>query len=233
MRKVIINFSGGKDSTEAILKALKRYPKEELILCYQDTGADYLETTSHVKKIAKMVDLPLTILRSDEDFWDLSLRRGYFPTPRRRQCTAYLKRDLFNSWIRHNREKLGDEIVVVSGIRADESLNRSKMAVYGEHPTRLRDGSFKASLWLPCFEMSEREVKEHIKAEGLPLHPCYEFSSRCSCWCCIFQPASVVRTYAEMNPQLYEKACLVEDEIKHKWVEGLGFNDLMKQGRLF
>ena len=41
-----------------------------------------------------------------------------------------------------------------------------------------------------------------------------------------------VRTYAEMHPDLYKQACLVEDEIKHKWKDGFGFNDLMKQGRL-
>ena len=44
MRKVIVNFSGGKDSTVAILETLKHYPKDEIILCYQDTGAEYLET---------------------------------------------------------------------------------------------------------------------------------------------------------------------------------------------
>lgn len=232
MRKVIVNFSGGVDSTKAALEALRLYPKEEIMLCYQDTGADYIETPQHIQIIADTLELPLTTLKNKEDFWELSLRRGYFPTPKQRQCTAYLKRDLFNSWVRHNREQLGDEIVVVSGIRADESSARSKMSIYGEHPTRLKDGSFKASLWLPCFEMSKKEVTESIKAEGLPIHPCYEFSARCSCWCCIFQPATVVRTYAEMNPDLYERACLVEDKIKHKWVEGLGFNDLMKQGRL-
>jgi len=233
MPKVIVNFSGGKDSTVAALETMKQYSKEDIMLCYQDTGADYIETEQHVRLIASTLELPLIVLKNKEDFWELSKRRGYFPTPRRRQCTAYLKRDLFNSWVRNNRDRLGDEIVVVSGIRADESIARSKLSVYGEHPTRLKNGSFKAHLWLPCFEMSEREIKERVRAEGLPLHPCYDFSSRCSCWCCIFQPASVVRTYAEMNPILYEKACLVEDEIKHKWVNGLGFNDLMKQGRLF
>jgi 3'-phosphoadenosine 5'-phosphosulfate sulfotransferase (PAPS reductase)/FAD synthetase len=232
MPKVIVNFSGGKDSTVAILETLKVYPKEDIMLCYQDTGADYIETKAHVELIAKTVDLPLITLKNNEDFWQLAKRRGYFPTPAQRQCTAYLKRDLFNKWVRHNRDKLGKEIIVVSGIRSEESQIRSKMAIYGEHPTRLKDGSFKANLWLPCFDMSEREVKDRVKAEGLPLHPCYDFSTRCSCWMCIFQPNSVVRTYAEAHPELYEHACLLEDEIKHKWKEHFAINDLMKQGRL-
>ena len=44
MRKVIVNFSGGVDSTAAALKALEQYPKEEIVLSYRDTGAEYLET---------------------------------------------------------------------------------------------------------------------------------------------------------------------------------------------
>lgn len=42
----------------------------------------------------------------------------------------------------------------------------------------------------------------------------------------------MVREYAELHPNLYEKACLVEDEIRHKWKNGFSFNDLMVQKSL-
>jgi len=233
LRKVIVNFSGGKDSTVAILEALKKYPKDEIILCYQDTGAEYLETESHVQLVANMLELPLVILRRDENFWAMVRRFTAFPSPGNRVCTHKLKQDIFRGWVRRHREELGNEIITVSGIRADESSARSKMHEWIEVPRlTLADGSFRAKGWLPCLNMSALEVKERIKAEGLPLHPCYDFSERCSCWCCIFQPNPVVREYAEMHPELYEQACLLEDEIKHKWKYGFGFNDLMKQGRL-
>lgn len=38
---------------------------------------------------------------------------------------------------------------------------------------------------------------------------------------------------AEMHPDVYEAACILEDRIKNKWKYRLGFNDLFKQGRLF
>lgn len=232
MSKVIVNFSGGVDSTVAIIKALDKFPKKDIVLCYQDTDADYIETLPHIQKISNILGIPLIILKNKEGFWNLSLRRGYFPTAKQRQCTAYLKRDIFNSWIRKNRHELGKDIIIVSGIRAEESLSRSKMPELSEHITTLKNGSFKADLWLPCLSYTKKEIKEIIQAEGLPIHPCYDFSERCSCWCCIFQPNSVVRTYAEMNPELYKNACIVEDTIKHKWKEHFGFKDLMKQGRM-
>jgi len=230
-RKVIVNFSGGKDSTVAILEARKCYPKEEIILCYQDTGAEYLETPAHVENIASQLNLPLVVLKREEDFWDITRKRKFFPTPGLRWCTEYLKRSLLNKWLTANFRGTDTEVIVVTGIRAEESVRRAKHQEW-EDPRDNHIVLSASKIWYPCLHMSEKEVKARVVAEGLPLHPCYEFSPRCNCWCCIFAPPAQVRLYAEMHPELYEKACLLEDEIKNKWKQHIGFNDLMKQGRL-
>jgi len=231
VRKVIVNFSGGKDSTVAILKALEKYPKEEIILCYQDTGAEYLETEGHVRKIAKQVDLPLVVLKRDEDFWGMVARRRFFPTPGVRWCTSYLKRDLLNKWLTNNFRGTSTELILVTGIRAEESLSRSRLHEW-EEPKNVHIVRSVSRVWYPCLDMKEQEIKDRVRVEGLELHPCYEFARRCGCWCCIFAPKGEVREYAERNPELYERACLLEDEIKNKWRHRFGFNDLMKQGKL-
>jgi len=230
MRKVIVNFSGGKDSTVAILEALKRYPKEEITLCYQDTGAEYLETEGHVRKIADILELPLVIIHGLRNFWDNARFRGFFPTPNCRECTTHLKSDAFKKWFNSIKGEL-DEAVIVFGKRREESLSRAALDEWSTHE-RLNTIKLQPQIWNPLVDMKEQEVFERVRVEGLPLHLCYDFSPRCSCWCCIFQHPNVVRTYAEMHPDLYERACLLEDEIKHKWKHHLGFNDLMKQGRL-
>lgn len=232
MRKVIVNFSGGKDSTVAALEALKAYPKDEILLCYQDTGAEYAGTADHVQKLASLLELPLLTLKNGEDWYQLTERRGYFATPAQRQCTAYLKRDLLDKWIRANRSILGNEVVIVYGFRGEESVSRSKMTEWDIHDTNLKDGSFTARTWRPILNMRKQEVFERIQAEGLPLHYCYDFSTRCNCWMCFYASNSEVRAYAEVHPEEYEKVCLLEDKIKHKWKAGFAINDLMKQGRL-
>ena len=231
MGKVIVNFSGGKDSTVAILEALKHYPKEDITLCWQDTGAEYLETAGHVKKIAEMLELPLVVLKQERDFWGEVRQRRFFPTPVVRHCTSHLKRAIFNKWLTANFRGKGEEVIVVTGIRAEESFSRSRLHEW-EDPRQHGMVHSATKLWYPCIDMGKTEVFERIRAEGLPLHPCYEFATRCSCWCCIFASNCEVRTYAEMHPDLYEKACLLEDEIRNKWKYRFGFNDLMKQGRL-
>lgn len=232
MRKVIVNFSGGKDSTVAILETLKRYPKDEITLCFQDTGAEYDDIQDHVRAVADMLELPLIVLKPARDWWEHVRQIGYFPTPPVRSCTRELKVHVVRSFIRQNRKMLGDELIIVSGIRAEESAYRGKMPVWAEHETSLKGDGQKVYRWFPCFEMKAEEIFERIRAEGLPIHPCYEFASRLSCWCCIFAKKHEVRAYAEMRPDLYEKVCLLEDEIKHKWKPDFAINDLFKQGKL-
>lgn len=232
MRKVIVNFSGGKDSTVAILEALKRYRKEEIILCFQDTGAEYLETESHIRTIAGLLELPLEIIRAKRDFWSEVEHRRFFPTPVVRTCTSLLKHRVLNKWLTANFRGKGEEVIVVSGIRAEESRSRSRLHEW-EEPRDHKVVASASKLWYPCLTMSVSDVKERVKAEGLPLHPCYDFTTRCSCWCCIFaDPLAEVRPYAEVHPDLLERACLLEDKIQCKWKHHFGFNDLMKQGKL-
>lgn len=232
-KRIIINFSGGKDSTVAILETLKRYPKEEIILSWQDTGAEYLETEAHVKKMAELFDLPLVIIRAKRNFWEELRHRKYWPTPGVRHCTAHLKRDPANSWIRQHKAELGNELVIVSGIRAEESRSRALKHEWEDYPRlTLKDGSRTAKIWYPCLNYSKEQIYERIRAEGLPLHPCYEFSSRLSCWMCIFAHPNEVRAYAEKQPELYEAACEVEEEIGHKWREHFALQALFLQRKL-
>lgn len=232
MTKVVVNFSGGKDSTVAILEVMKRYPKDQIVLCFQDTGAEYVETRGYVEQIAGMLGLELVILEPKRDWYEQIRHDKFFFTPALRKCTWRLKVDTFRSWFARNRSKWGNHIVVAYGLRAEESLSRSKLNPWRYNDTRLSTKDCAVDLWLPSFYKRADEVKEQVRAEGLPLHPCYEFSSRCNCWLCIFARYGEVRAYAEVHPELWEKACLLEDEIKCKWKEHFAISDLMKQGHL-
>ena len=228
--KVIVNFSGGKDSTVASLEAIKHYPKEDVILCYQDTGAEYKGTREHVIQIANTLELPLTILEPKRD-WFEQVRHDAFPfTPAIRKCTWKLKVEIYRKWLTNFRRENGlgrEEIINVFGIRGEESTSRAKLTEWGYDP-------HVGKIWRPCIYMRGQEVKDRVINEGLPLHYCYQFSTRCNCWLCIFAKKCVIRSYIEANPDEWEKACLLEDEIKKPLLGRHDkISDIMKQGRLF
>ena len=133
MIKAVVNFSGGKDSTAAILKTLEVFKKDEIILCYENTGADYLETPEHIKTVATKLELPLVELAAKLDFWEMSRKNGFFPNASCRDCTGSLKQAVFYKWVRNNRDLFSDKLIIVSGIRADESLSRSRYHEFEKH----------------------------------------------------------------------------------------------------
>ena len=230
MTKVIVSFSGGKDSTVALIETMKKYPKEDIQLLFVDTGAEYKGTTEHVEGIASVLELPLTIIHPKRDWYE-QIRHDNMPfTPALRKCTFRLKIDEIRRYTRNYRKDNGlleTDIITVTGIRAEESQSRSKL------PEWNLDDHGQGYMWRPALYMSKLEVFERIRAEGLPIHYCYEFSSRCNCAWCIFCGKYEIQAYAEIEPDEYEKVCLLEEEIKKPLLPGYrSIADIKKQGRL-
>lgn len=224
MRNVIVSFSGGKDSTVAALEAIRIYGRENVQLVFIDTGAEYQGTPEFVKSIATMLELPITTIRYWRDWYEQVEADGMPFTPALRKCTHRLKLDVFNSWLRKNG-LLGSDVTLVTGIRREESQSRSLLP-----QEDIDDRGSK--IWRPCLYMSGAEVKERVRAEGLPLHYCYEFSSRCNCAWCIFAGKYEMQAYAEMYPKDYERVCILEEKIDRPLRLDFRMNDLLKQGRL-
>ena len=224
MSKVIISFSGGIDSTAAVIETMKRYPKKDCELVYEDTGGEYAGTVEFVQEMAGLFELPLSIIRYQRDWYE-QIEHDNMPfTPALRKCTHRLKLDVFNSWLSKNKIT-GSEVVLVTGIRAEESQSRSRL------PEEDIDDKNRR-IWRPVLYRSKEEAKEMVKAEGLPIHYCYEFSSRCNCAWCVFAGKYEMQAYAELHPEDYEKACLLEEKIDKHLIQHGWINDLMKQSRM-
>lgn len=224
--KIIVSFSGGKDSEAAVIETMKRFPKKDIQLVFIDTGAEYAGTLEFVENFAGLLELPLTVIRYKRDWYEqIEADKMPFTKPLRK-CTHRLKLDVIRSWLSKNK-LVGPDVILVTGIRGDESNSRSLL------PEEDIDERGR-KLWRPVLYRSADDVKDMVRAEGLPLHYCYDFSTRCNCWACIFAGYNEIRTYAEMHPEEWEKACLLEEKIKKPLLGQHNYiSDLMKQGRLF
>ena len=65
--KHIVSFSGGKDSTAMLLKMIENNMTiDEVIMC--DTGVEFEDMYNHIEKVQSMINIPITILKSDKSY---------------------------------------------------------------------------------------------------------------------------------------------------------------------
>ena len=79
--KIIVSFSGGKDSQACLIQATNKYGADKIEAVFCDTGWEHPDTYQHISNVCKQLDVRLVILRSKKytDFVDMS--RQTFPIP--------------------------------------------------------------------------------------------------------------------------------------------------------
>ena len=134
---LVLSLSGGKDS-QAMLNAVLRHPDRPnwtgpIVAVHADLGrAEWNQTAQVVADQAAAAGVPLTIVqRTKGDLFDRIEARADqlagtgkppWPSAAMRYCTSDLKRTPINGFLR----SLGDLVVSVEGVRADESAARAK-----------------------------------------------------------------------------------------------------------
>lgn len=188
-RPWVVGYSGGKDSTvtlQSVWYALKRLPKEKLTKpVYVISSDTYVETPvlvnyierniANINTAAKNQSLPFEahIVRPpiEETFWSNMIGKGYpAPYSRFRWCTDRLKIEPANKYIRDTVAVYG-EVVVVLGVRKDESSNRAghmnKRAMIGEMLSRHSELP-NAFVFSPIEDWYTDEVWKYILATTSP-----------------------------------------------------------------
>ena len=114
--KVIVQFSGGKDSQACLIWAVKKYGKERITAVFCDTGWEHERTYKHIDDVCKILGVNLIILRNNKykDFVDMSIKKTRFPSSTRRFCTSELKIIPMVDYILSQDESF----IIIQGIRS-------------------------------------------------------------------------------------------------------------------
>lgn len=123
--KILIFYSGGKDSQAALIWAVKKYGVENCEAVFCDTGWENPVTYEHIKTTTEQLGVQLVIIKSKkyEGMADLAVKRKRFPSTKARFCTEELKSMPAIDYALAQKEN----IIIIEGIRSDESESRSKM----------------------------------------------------------------------------------------------------------
>lgn len=171
---VIVPWSGGKDSTAALLVSVRAFGRDRVKAVYVDTGIDFPENLEYVEMVASRLGVDYTVKRANVDegllYEDMPM-----PDPDYRWCTGR-KLDALREGF---REVARGEVVVVTGDRDAESERRAR------RPLVRYDEKLGYPVVSPLKLWSGAHVQAYILSQGIPLNSLYEKGFyRIGCYIC-------------------------------------------------
>jgi 3'-phosphoadenosine 5'-phosphosulfate sulfotransferase (PAPS reductase)/FAD synthetase len=231
--KVLVSFSGGKDSQAALIWAAKEFGAEKIEAVFCDTGWEHECTYDHVNSVCESMGVKLVVLKSSkyDGFVDLAQKKGRFPSSQARFCTEELKIKPMIDYILLHSENL----LIVQGIRKNESASRSKMMEmcrmfkYYFEPYGI-DGNGKPKYFTyrkkdvvefvakysddiirPVFNWTAQDVIDYILENDQKPNPLYYHGfSRVGCFPCIMVRHNEVKQINSTFPEYIERLVVAE-----------------------
>lgn len=233
--KVLVFFSGGKDSQACLLWALNEYGVNNIEAVFCDTGWENPVTYEHIVNTCKKWNVKLVILRSKkyDGMIDLAEKKKRFPSTKARFCTEELKSKPAIDYVLEHKEN----VIVIEGIRRNESNSRSKMQAectyfkyYFEpigkdkkgkdkyHTYRKKDvvkwcKDWNADKIRPIFNWDANQTINYIKAAGDVPNPLYYIGfNRVGCFPCIMSRQGGIKLIIENHSEQWQ--ALKDAELK-------------------
>lgn len=212
-RMVVVGFSGGVTSAWCAGWALRTYPREEVVLYWNDTKREHPDTYRFLREMAAALKHPITEDSDGRSVIELFRDEGYLGNNQQSFCSRILKRERAR---RFNRRlvKEGFEVVKVIGFSAKEP-KRVQRAV-GEC---LADGV------APRFPIIEGRVTKQQTAcwcEEMGVRPSamYEWSEHANCVGCVKGGMEYWQAVHKHAPEVYEEMAQLEEEFGHTIIRG-------------
>ena len=236
MARLIVQFSGGKDSLASLLWVRNNISKDFLTV-FCDTKWEHEITYKHINEVIKTLNLNYIHLTSKkyDGFLDLAKKKKRFPSVRARFCTEELKSIPMINYI---LDEVKEDILIIQGIRKAESFARSKMNAqctffkyYFQPYKNDKNGKPKFHTYRkkevikfreqyaddtlrPVFDWSGQQVIDYILENGMEPNPLYKMGmKRVGCFPCIMANNTDIRSIEKFDPSRLD---MIEEEERMK-----------------
>jgi 3'-phosphoadenosine 5'-phosphosulfate sulfotransferase (PAPS reductase)/FAD synthetase len=208
-RILVVEFSGGKDSSAAALWAKHFYPESRIELNFVDMGADYPLLHLLLHRFAEWLGAELRVTRSPRNMFDEFLRVGKWPHFAHPYCHKLLHGPLDE----HFRELGGDKIAVLRGGRVEEKAGGAKAKTKGNRKDRFMTiQRVEGVRFFHPLYFAGKELGENLlRGAGAPVWEGYGFGLGRTC--CRICPGQKTGTYAAIKvnfPDVWEELLFFE-----------------------
>lgn len=214
-RIVIASVSGGKDSAAMCLWLQEQ--GIERVRVFADTGWEAKETYEYLRGPLTERLGPIHEVGYPGGMAALCRKKSGFPPRTHRWCTSELKVKPIAAFCDEVRAR-GRDVVQSVGIRAGESLARSKLTEWEW------SDAFDCDVWRPLIAWTEQDVIDIHTRHGLAPNPLYlRGASRVGCWPCIFARKAEIANIADVDPKQIDRIGALETELTERAGEQRSF----------
>ena len=180
--RMIVSFSGGKDSTATADVVVKALGNPYITHLFGNTTLEFPYTTEYAERYRK--SHPMAEFRiaqnTGQNFYEVCKEIGP-PARMMRWCCSMFKTGPITRVL--NR-KFGDkQILTFYGIRKNESVSRSKYSRVTENTETVKIQ--KQTVASPIFEWKDLDVWLYLLSEKVDFNDAYRLGyDRVGCWCC-------------------------------------------------
>lgn len=215
--RTFVGFSGGFDSLVTTHWCMNNVPGCEVF--HANTGIGIERTREFVRETCAKFGWPLTEIRAKEDCgqdYDSWVRRNGFPGPGMHYIMfARLKERCVEKLLMRSKHTRPDNIVVMTGIRQDESERRAG------YQYTLVDFHGNTCWVNPFYYRSKSWFREYIKLHDLPENPVSKMLGMSGeCLCGAYAHKGELELVKIVCPETYERIRKLEEEVRaagHNW----------------
>lgn len=180
--RIIVSFSGGKDSTATADIVTKALGNPYITHIFGNTTLEFPTTFEYAERYKEAHPLAefRTAQNSDQDFYEVCRQIGP-PARMMRWCCSMFKTGPITRIL--NRKFGNRQILTFYGIRKNESVSRSKYSRVTENTESVKIQ--KQTVASPVFYWKDIDVWLYLLAEKADFNEAYRLGyDRVGCWCC-------------------------------------------------
>ena len=195
---ILITFSGGKDSSFALLWAKTNFPEKEIVAVFSDTGVELPGMTSHIYVCCEFFGVQCEIVKPKHDMWVHVLKVGW-PSTLLHWCQSYLIYEPINTVF---KEYNPADVVIIDGSRGEQVTRLCKKTKTSNSPDK-RMGEYV--YYHPAFDVNKDVLEHLLEKSGMPRWEGYDRGFvRTACWMCPGMNGDQALALSENYPGLTE-----------------------------